>query len=105
MGAIDVTSPQAAAALLDARPDASVNLESLWEEEWRKHLAQAAIAKVKERVPPEQLQMFEFSVIDRWPVRKVADALGVSIAQVYMARHRVGKIIKKEIQRLEQHMI
>jgi RNA polymerase sigma-70 factor (ECF subfamily) len=49
--------------------------------------------------------MFEFSVLQRWPAGKVAEALGVSTIQVYMARHRVGKLVKKEIQRLEQKMI
>jgi RNA polymerase sigma-70 factor (ECF subfamily) len=96
----------AAAALLNELPDASCSvLEELWEEEWRRHMADAAMERVKRLVSPEQFQMFEFSVLQRWPAGKVAEALGVSTIQVYMARHRVGKLVKKEIQRLEQRMV
>lgn len=105
VGALNVEDPSAA-ALLNELPDASSSvLEHLWEEEWRRHMADAAMERVKRLVSPEQFQMFEFSVLQRWPAGKVAEALGVSTIQVYMARHRVGKLVKKEIQRLEQKMI
>ena len=105
VGALKIEDPSVA-ALLNELPDASGSvLEDLWEEEWRRHMADAAMEKVKRRVTPEQFQMFEFSVLQRWPAGKVAEALGVSTVQVYMARHRVGKLVKKEIQRLEHEMI
>lgn len=105
VGALKVED-SSAAALLNELPDASSSvLENLWEEEWRRHMADAAMERVKRLVSPEQFQMFEFSVLQRWPAGKVAEALGVSTIQVYMARHRVGKLVKKEIQRLEQKMI
>jgi RNA polymerase sigma-70 factor (ECF subfamily) len=49
--------------------------------------------------------MFEFAVLKRWPASKVAEALGCTLTQVYMARHRVGKLLKNEIRHLEQEMI
>jgi len=105
VGALKVGDPSAA-SLLNELPDTSSSvLENLWEEEWRRHMADAAMERVKRLVSPEQFQMFEFSVLQRWPAGKVAEALGVSTIQVYMARHRVGKLVKKEIQRLEQKMI
>ena len=105
VGALKVDD-SSAAALLNELPDGSSSvLEDLWEEEWRRHMADAAMERVKRLVSPEQFQMFEFSVLRRWPAGKVAEALGVSTIQVYMARHRVGKLVKKEIQRLEQRMI
>jgi RNA polymerase sigma-70 factor (ECF subfamily) len=63
------------------------------------------LEKVKRHVRPEQFQMFEFAVLKGWPARKVAEALGATLTQVYMARHRVGKLVKKEIHHLEQSMI
>ena len=105
VGALKVEDPSTA-ALLNEVPDASSSvLEDLWEEEWRRHMADAAMERVKRLVSPEQFQMFEFSVLQRWPAGKVAEALGVTTIQVYMARHRVGKLVKKEIQRLEQRMV
>ena len=105
MGALKIEDPSVA-ALLNELPDTSGSvLEDLWEEEWRRHMADAAMERVKRLVSPEQFQMFEFSVLQRWPAGKVAEALGVTTIQVYMARHRVGKLVKKEIQRLEHEMI
>jgi RNA polymerase sigma factor (sigma-70 family) len=83
----------------------SAALESLWEEEWREHLRRAALERVKRRVRPEQFQMFEFAVMKGWTARKVAGALGVTLTQVYMARHRVGRLVRKEIEQLERKMI
>jgi RNA polymerase sigma-70 factor (ECF subfamily) len=37
-----------------------------------------------------------------WPAQKVAEQLGVSIGQVYLARHRVSAVLKKEIKSLEK---
>ena len=105
-GAVDTLNLEdpAVAATLSELPGASM-LDAMWEEEWRRHMADAALERVKRLVSPEQFQMFEFSVLQHWPTGKVAEALGVSTVQVYMARHRVGKMVKKEIQRLEQKMI
>ena len=33
---------------------------------------------------------------------QVAKKLGVNQAQIYLARHRVGKLLKAEVQRLRQ---
>ena len=106
--AVNTLSPDdpAIQATLEERPDASsAALDEIWDEEWRTHMADAAMERVKRRVRPEQFQMFEFAVLKRWPVRKVAEALGVTITQVYMARHRVGKLVKSEVRNLERRML
>jgi RNA polymerase sigma-70 factor (ECF subfamily) len=77
-------------------------LEALWNEEWRQNLFDAAVERVKNRVKEEHYQMFDLYVVKQWPVGKVAKALGVNIGQVYLAKHRVAGLIKKEIQQLEK---
>jgi RNA polymerase sigma-70 factor (ECF subfamily) len=77
-------------------------LDAVWEEEWQKNLLEAAIQKVKRRVPIEQYQIFDFYVLKKWPARKVAQTLRVSLGQVYLARHRVSGLIKKEVELLEK---
>ena len=62
----------------------------------------AAIRKVKHRVPIEQYQMFDFYVLKKWPVSKVAKTLGVTIGHVYVAKHRVSRLVKKEVELLEK---
>jgi RNA polymerase sigma-70 factor (ECF subfamily) len=80
------------------------NLESIWEEEWQKRLLDAAIERVKTQVSAEQYQMFDFYVLKKMPAHKVTAALGTSVGQLYLAKHRISKLIKKEVRRLEEKM-
>ena len=80
---------------------AGVNLETIWDMEWKSNVFNAAIDKVKRRVNPRQYQIFDLYVIKQWPVQKVASTLGVNIGRVYLAKHRISALVKKEIQNLE----
>lgn len=81
---------------------ASLELEACWEEQWQKHVFDVAVARVKARVSPLQFQMFELYAIREWPLRRVAQTLGVSAASVYLAKHRVAVALKREVARLER---
>jgi RNA polymerase sigma-70 factor (ECF subfamily) len=85
-----------------ADPAAST-LDALWEKEWEENLLKAAIDRVKHRVKEEHFQMFDLYAVKNWPVRKVARTLGVSIGQVYLAKHRVAGLIKKEVHQLQKN--
>ena len=80
----------------------SGTLERLWDVEWKKNLADAALEKVKAQVSPKQFQIFDCYVIREWDAGKVQRQLGVSMSQVYLAKHRVGKILKKELAKLNE---
>lgn len=80
----------------------SATLERLWDVEWKKNLADAALARVKAQVSPKQYQIFDCYVIREWDAARVQEQLGVSMSQVYLAKHRVGKILKKELARLNE---
>ena len=77
-------------------------LPRLWDVEWKKNLAGAALARVKAQVSPKQYQIFDCYVIKQWDARKVQDKLNVSMAQVYLAKHRVGVVLKRELAKLEE---
>ena len=77
-------------------------LDRLWSVEWKKNLADAALARVKAQVSPKQYQIFDYYVVKQWDASKVQDHLGVSMAQVYLAKHRVGSVLKKELAKLDQ---
>jgi RNA polymerase sigma factor (sigma-70 family) len=84
-------------------PDpASLDLDALWEAEWEKNLLDTAVNKVKRQLDPEKYQIFDFLVNKEWPAQKVADAFGLSVNQVYLAKHRVTELIKEEIDRLKK---
>ena len=44
-------------------------------------------------------------MLKQWPVKDVKKTLGVSAMQVYLAKHRISALIRKEIQKLEAKMI
>ena len=78
-------------------------LERLWDVEWKKNLAEAALARVKARVSPKQYQIFDYYVVKQWEAKRVQEHLGVSMAQVYLAKHRVGAVLKRELARLQEN--
>lgn len=83
-------------------PDpASLELDAVWDEEWRKNLVDAAIERVKSLVTPKQFQIFDLATLKDLPVSEVTKILKVNAAQVYLARHRVSALVKKEVARLE----
>jgi len=83
-------------------PDPSTaNLDVLFEQEWRKNLFAAALERVKGRFSLKQYQTFDLLVHQEWPAVQVAKALGISLANVYVTRHRVSLAVKKEIVHLE----
>ena len=92
-------------ATIERVPDSNaVDLDEVWEKEWQENLFEAAIARVKKKVDPKQFQVFDCYVRKEWPAQKVAEQLQVSLGQVYLARHRVGALLKKEIKALEKQL-
>jgi len=95
------SSDDRATATIERVPDSRVvDLDALWETEWKENLFEAAIARVKKKIEPKQFQIFDCYVRKEWPAQKVAERLGVNVGQVYLARHRVGAVLKKEIKAL-----
>jgi RNA polymerase sigma factor (sigma-70 family) len=80
----------------------SLDLDQVWDLAWKKHTFESAVVKVRAQASAEQFQIFDFYVLRGWPARKVATTLRVGVARVYLARHRIMGLIKKEIKRLEK---
>ena len=70
-------------------------LEAVWREEWEKLVLAAALERVKQLVRPEQFQMFDLYALKGIPVDQAANLLGVSVARVYLAKHRVSILVEK----------
>jgi RNA polymerase sigma factor (sigma-70 family) len=84
---------------------ASPALDALWNTEWEKNLLDAALARVRRRLDPQKYQIFDLYVNKGWPPEKVATTLGISVDQVYLAKHRTTEMIREEVKRLEQKMV
>ncbi len=74
------------------------SLELGWEEQWREHQLARACDKVKAEVSPRQWQMFELFVLHGWPMDRITGFLCVNRAQVYMAKMRVGRLMKQAVE-------
>jgi RNA polymerase sigma factor (sigma-70 family) len=79
-------------------------LEAVWDEEWERNLVGAAIERVKRKVDPKQYQLFDLYVLKKWTVSKVAQTLSVNPGRVYLTKHRINQLIKKEIAYLRTKM-
>ena len=80
-------------------PDAA--FDAAWEHEWRENLFQAALARVRQRANPKHYQAFDYCVLQAVPAAEVARMLGLNLAQVYLARHRMGAAVKRAVRELE----
>jgi len=71
-----------------------------WDEEWEWNLVQTAIQNIKAKIKPKHFQIFDWYVLKHMPSTEVASKLGISIGQVFLAKHRITALLSKEIQKL-----
>jgi|SRR5581483_1035360 len=91
------TSTSANGHLIDP---AGLKLESLWDEEWESNLIEAAVERVKKKVDPKHYQVFDLYFLKKWPVLKVTRILKINPGKVYLIKHRISKLVEKEIELL-----
>ena len=88
---------------IEAIPDpAAEALDEVWQREWQANLLEAAFRRVRAKVSSQQLLIFRMASSEKLALSQVAKKLGVSLAQVYLARHRVGRLLKSEIELLRR---
>jgi RNA polymerase sigma-70 factor (ECF subfamily) len=81
------------------------DLESLWEEEWQKNLLDAALERVKRKVNPESYQIFFLLLVKQQSPSQIARMLKISVGRVYLAKHRVGALVRQEIKALTRKLL
>ena len=79
-------------------------LDEVWQREWEDNLLGAALRRIRTRVSAQQLLIFRLATSGDLPLTQVAKKLDVSLAQVYLARFRLGKMFKAEVQKLRREM-
>lgn len=83
-------------ATIERLPDGT-DVDAAWDEEWHRHVLDAALARLARRVPAKHFQIFDLYKRQDWPVLKVARELGVNVAAVYLISHRLTKQLKAEV--------
>ncbi len=89
---------------LNAIADEQNDFENNWDRELTNSLLIAAMARVKAKVATKHFQIYDCYVNKEWSVSKVCQHLGVSAPQVYLAKNRVGKVLRKELEELKDQM-
>ena len=64
-------------------------------------LLSAALERVKRKVDARHYQIFDCAVLKEWSAAKVAKELGVNIAHVYLVKHRISALLKREVKAIE----
>lgn len=78
--------------------------DAAWEEEWRSHLLQRALERVRGRISARTWQIFHLSTVMGWTVERIRESLRCSRTQIYLARHRAGSLVKRELDALRREL-
>jgi RNA polymerase sigma-70 factor (ECF subfamily) len=89
-------------ATLDRIAGPGFDLTQVWETEWQERLLEAALERLKRQVKPAHYQVFHCALRQRWPAAKIARELSLNIAQVYLIKHRLTALLKKELRRADE---
>ncbi len=73
-----------------------------WEADWRNAVLAAALQRVKKEANLKDCQIFELYVLRQWPAGDVAKSLQVSVARVYLAKHRLTPLMKRHVAAFEK---
>ena len=72
-----------------------------WDSDWQMSLKNAAIERVKKKVPPKQFQIFDLAFVKEWPTERIAQTFNVRPGYVYLVKFRVKTQLKLELRKLE----
>jgi RNA polymerase sigma-70 factor (ECF subfamily) len=82
---------------VEAHADLEAQLESTYDYE----LLELAMEKIKNRVEPSTWEAFRLTAIEGIPAAEAAQRLVMAVGNVYVAKHRVQKLLHHEVQELE----
>ena len=83
---------------LNSIPDGNDELTKIWDAEWDRNLWLTALERVKQKVDLKQYQIFDLFVFKNLSVAEIANTMNVNRAYVYLIKHRIQKLLKKENQ-------
>lgn len=82
---------------VEAREDLAARVEATFDRE----LLEMALVRARGRVAENTWMAFKLSALDGVAPQMVADQIGIRVSQVYLAKHRVQKLVQEEIRAME----
>jgi RNA polymerase sigma-70 factor (ECF subfamily) len=86
---------------LDDLPGPEDKADAIWEEEWRRQVFARACSHVRATVSRQTWEAFDRTALRGEAGREVADALGLSVAAVYLAKSRVLARLREYVEAAE----
>jgi RNA polymerase sigma-70 factor (ECF subfamily) len=86
------------------RIPAPEDLDESLEADARRQLIQVALDRLKRRMNPRDIQIFQLLIVEQWSVSKVARFFRLATASVYVVRHRVGRQLREELAHIEKRL-
>ena len=83
-------------ALLDSRA-ALDDLEARMEDAFDRELLDLAMRRVERRVKPANWRAFQLTAIEQRAGADAAQELGITVARVFIAKHRVQRMLEEEV--------
>lgn len=87
---------------IENMPDDLHGMETYWENNWQKDLLEAAMEKIRAEVNPLYFQVYDLLVAKDLKPKEVSGKLGISVSQVYLAKHRFTEALKKTVNEMNQ---
>ncbi len=85
-----------------AQHEDALGHEAVWTNEWETHVLETALGRVKDRLPAKHFLAFRMCTQQKKSAGEVARALGLSLPNVYLIRHRAGRLVAREIELLRE---
>lgn len=85
---------QAGSAVWAAQPDSQPSPEQVWERLWLAEHLRFCLENVRPDIAEHTYQAFYQNVIEQRPAKEIAERLGISVNQVYVAKFRVLERIR-----------
>lgn len=80
--------------------NASTELADYIESAWQQELLEIAEAHVRMRVQPHTWEAYRLTAIENIPAPEAAQSLGLAVADVYVAKSRIIKMLRNEVRAL-----
>jgi RNA polymerase sigma-70 factor (ECF subfamily) len=81
--------------------DAPADLEKEMQQAFERELLDLAMRRVEERVKPSTWQAFRLTSIENQSGAQAAEQLGMPVSSVFVAKHRVLKLLEEEVKKLK----
>ncbi len=88
--------------LLNNHPDQYDDLQRLWDREYQQQLIDWASTQVRDQFREETWRAFWLTAVEEQPPQEVAEALGLSVGSVYVAKSRVMKRLAEKIREIDE---